>query len=51
MPMKNPVPPVELVRANLEELGLSVAAAARGLGVMRMQHYYEYRRFPLSSIG
>ncbi len=29
--------PGELVRANLEELGLSVAEAAKGLGVTRQQ--------------
>ena len=39
MMMKNPAHPGELVRANLEELGLSVAAAARGLGVTRQQLY------------
>jgi plasmid maintenance system antidote protein VapI len=33
--MKNPVHPGELVKANLEELGLSVAAAAKALGVTR----------------
>jgi antitoxin HigA-1 len=35
--MKNPVHPGELVRSNLEELGLSVAEAARGLRVTRHQ--------------
>jgi antitoxin HigA-1 len=37
MPMKNPPHPGELVRDNLESLGLSVAAAAHGLGVTRQQ--------------
>jgi addiction module HigA family antidote len=35
--MKNPVHPGELVKANLEELGLSVAAAASAIGVTRQQ--------------
>jgi antitoxin HigA-1 len=37
MGMKSPVHPGELVQANLEELGLSVAAAAKGLRVTRQQ--------------
>ena len=37
MGLKNPVHPGELVRANLEELGLSVAQAAKGLAVTRQQ--------------
>ena len=37
MGMKNPVHPGELVRANLEELGLSVADAAKGLSITRQQ--------------
>jgi antitoxin HigA-1 len=37
MGMKNPVHPGELVRANLEELGLSVAEAAKGLHITRQQ--------------
>jgi addiction module HigA family antidote len=37
MPMKNPVHPGELVKANLEELGLDVAEAAGALGVTRQQ--------------
>jgi addiction module HigA family antidote len=37
--MKNPVHPGELVKANLEELGLSVDVAAKALGVMRQQLY------------
>jgi addiction module HigA family antidote len=39
MPMKNPPHPGELVRANLEELKLSVAEAADGLRVTRQQLY------------
>jgi addiction module HigA family antidote len=39
MRMKNPVHPGELVRENLDELSLSVAAAAKGLGVTRQQLY------------
>jgi addiction module HigA family antidote len=35
--MKNPVHPGELVKANLEELGLSVAVAASAIGVTRQQ--------------
>jgi addiction module HigA family antidote len=35
MPMKNPSHPGELVRDNLEDLGLSVAEAATELGVTR----------------
>ena len=37
--MKNPVHPGKLVKANLEELGLSVAEAARALKVTRQQLY------------
>ena len=37
MAMKSPVHPGELVRANLEELGFSTAAAAKALGVTRQQ--------------
>ena len=37
--MKNPVHPGELVKANLNELELSVAEAASGLGVTRQQLY------------
>ena len=37
--MKNPSHPGELVRANLDELGISVAVAAQGLGVTRQQLY------------
>jgi len=39
MPMKNPSHPGRLVKADLEELGVSVAAAAEGLGVTRQQLY------------
>src|SRR5580700_10634070 len=39
MRMKNPVHPGKLVKANLEELGLSVAVAAKALGVTRQQLY------------
>ncbi len=39
MPMKNPPHPGELVRENIDELGLSVAKAAAGLGVTRQQLY------------
>jgi addiction module HigA family antidote len=35
--MKNAVHPGELVRSNLDELGLSTAQAAQGLGVTRQQ--------------
>jgi antitoxin HigA-1 len=37
--MKNPPHPGELVRDNLDDLGISVAAAARALGVTRQQLY------------
>lgn len=37
MPMKNPVHPGELIADALEELGLSAAEAAKGLGVSRQQ--------------
>ncbi len=39
MHMKNPSHPGELVKANLEELGLSVADAAKALHVTRQQLY------------
>ena len=39
MPMKNPPHPGDLVRDNLEDLGLSVSEAATGLGVTRQQLY------------
>jgi addiction module HigA family antidote len=37
--MKNPAHPGALVRDDIEELGLSVAEAAAGLGVTRQQLY------------
>jgi antitoxin HigA-1 len=37
MEMKNPVHPGLLVKECLDELGLSVAAAAKGLGITRQQ--------------
>jgi addiction module HigA family antidote len=37
--MKNPVHPGELVKANLDELGLSVAEAAKAIGITRQQLY------------
>ena len=39
MPMKNPAHPGHLLKNELEELGLTVAAAAEGLGVTRQQLY------------
>ena len=39
MPMKNPAHPGNLVREDIDELGLSVADAAKGLGVTRQQLY------------
>lgn len=39
MMMKNPVHPGKLVEANLEELGLSVAKAAKAMKVTRQQLY------------
>ena len=39
MPMKNPVHPGALAKANLEELGLSVATAAKAMKVTRQQLY------------
>ncbi len=39
MPMKNPPHPGEFVRENLEDLNLSVAEAAEGLGITRQQLY------------
>lgn len=37
--MKNPSHPGGLIRDNIDELGLSVAQAAKGLGVTRQQLY------------
>ena len=39
MPMKSPAHPGRLIKNELDELGLSVAAAAEGLGVTRQQLY------------
>ncbi|MGA2125274.1 MAG: addiction module antidote protein, HigA family [Xanthobacteraceae bacterium] len=39
MAMKNPAHPGELVRGNIAELGLSIAEAAKGLGVTRLRLY------------
>lgn len=39
MPMKNPPHPGLLVKDNLDELGLTVAIAAKGFGVTRPQFY------------
>ena len=39
MVMKNPPHPGELLKDNVDELGLSVAEAAKGLGVTRQQLY------------
>jgi antitoxin HigA-1 len=39
MAMKNPPHPGELLRDNVDELGLSVAEAAKGFGVTRQQLY------------
>ena len=39
MPMKNPSHPGRMIKADIEELGLSVAEAAKGLGVTRQQLY------------
>jgi len=37
MPMKNPPHPGEMIGDSLEEMRISVSAAARGLGVTRQQ--------------
>lgn len=37
MEMKNPIHPGELVKACLDDLGLTVAEAAKGLGITRQQ--------------
>lgn len=39
MPMKNPAHPGRLIRDDIEALGLSVAEAAKGLGITRQQLY------------
>ena len=37
MQMKNPCHPGELIKSDLEELDLSISAAAKGLGITRQQ--------------
>jgi addiction module HigA family antidote len=37
LPMKNPAHPGELIGETLEELGVSISEAARGLGITRQQ--------------
>ena len=37
MPMKNPPHPGEMIGDTLEEIGVSVSAAAKGMGVTRQQ--------------
>jgi addiction module HigA family antidote len=39
MPMKNPAHPGRLIKDDLEALGVSIADAAKALGVSRMQLY------------
>ena len=39
MPMKSPAHPGRLIKNELDDMGLSVAAAAEGLGVTRQQLY------------
>ena len=39
MPMKNPCHPGLLVKADLEAMGLTIAEAAKGLGITRQQLY------------
>ncbi len=39
MPMKSPAHPGRVIKNELEEMGLSVAAAAEGLGITRQQLY------------
>ena len=39
MPMKNPPHPGRIIKGELDFLGLSVAEAARGLGITRQQLY------------
>lgn len=39
MPMKNPAHPGRLIKADLDELGVSVASAAESLGITRQQLY------------
>ena len=37
MPMKNPCHPGSLIKADIDELGLSLVDAAKGLGISRQQ--------------
>ena len=37
MPMKNPCHPGTLIKADIDELGLSIVEAAKGLGISRQQ--------------
>ena len=37
MPMKNPCHPGSLIKADIDELGLSIVEAAKGLGISRQQ--------------
>ena len=37
MPMKNPSHPGKLIKADIDELGLSIVEAAKGLGISRQQ--------------
>jgi plasmid maintenance system antidote protein VapI len=46
MVMKNPAHLGELIRDNIDELGLSVTEAAKGLGVTRQQLHKDYRAQP-----
>lgn len=39
MPMKNPPHPGEFIRDNVEDLNLTIAEAAKGLGITRQQLY------------
>ena len=39
MPMKSPAHPGRLIKNELDNMGLSVAAAAEGLGITRQQLY------------
>lgn len=39
MPMKNPAHPGRLIKADLDAMSLTVAEAAKGLGVTRQQLY------------
>ncbi|HEX8416702.1 MAG TPA: HigA family addiction module antitoxin [Methylobacterium sp.] len=39
MPVNNPSHPGRLVKADIDELGLSIAEAAEGLGISRQQLY------------